>query len=124
MTYLYDALFHTDGRGKIALESIKDLHGHIDLNTVSNYYDLDTYKKLASHDANNINILHINFRTLPQNTDGIIVFLKTFNTTSDTLGVTLTWLNRINNHTIQLPGYHPLYLVRTNRAQGVTIFIL
>ena len=130
MNNLYDTLFnqrdppHTDDTHDIALEIINSLHGHTDLNNISNYYDLDGYNKLATHDTNKINILHINSRSLPKNIDNIIAFLATLSTTPDILAVTETWLTNINKQLHQLPGYHSYHLVRTNRAHGgVTIYI-
>ena len=130
MSNLYDTLFNhrdhplTEDTDDIALEIINNLHGHTDFSNVSNYFDIDKYNKLAFHDTNKINILHINSRSLPKNIDNIIAFLTTLSTTPDILAVTETWLSNNNKQLHQLPGYHSYHLVRTNRAHGgVTIYI-
>ena len=51
MSELYNTLFNNfnssnDDHDDITMEIINQLHGHNDLNCVSNYYDITTYNKL------------------------------------------------------------------------------
>ena len=128
MTHLYSTLFsdcghlHNDS-DDISMEIVNQLHGHSDLDSISNYYDINTYNKLFDPNTK-LNILHINSRSLPRNIDNIVAFLNSLITPPDILVVTETWLSDRNKDFFQLPGYHSYHLVRNVRAHGgVSIFI-
>ena len=128
MTELYTSLFNlhdnfNHNQEDIALDIINDLHGHTDINSISRYYDIHAYNNFIPHNVNQLNILHINSRSLPKNFDNINAFLNSLSVAPDILAITETWLNDSNKHLFQLPGYNSFHLVRTTRAHGgVTIF--
>ena len=128
MPHLYNTLFNDDDNSHhdqqdITMEIINQLHGHTNLNSISDYYDITTYNTLIDPNKK-FNVLHINSRSLPKNIDHIIAFLNTLVTPPDILAVTETWLSNINKDFFQLSGYHSYHLVRNTRAQGgVSVFI-
>lgn len=78
--------------------------------------------KIVPFNSNNLNILHINSRSLPKNIDNIIAFLNSLTTPSDFLVVTETWLNDTEKHLYQLSGHDSYHLVRNTSAQGKVSF--
>ena len=128
MPELYNTLFNltnnsNDDPKDIAMEIINQLHGHSDLDCISDYYDINDYNKLLNQNINNLNILHINSRSLPKNFDNITAFLNTLITPPDILAVTETWLTDINKEYFQLTGYHSYHLVRNRRPMEELVFL-
>lgn len=129
MADLYTTLFNlTDNANHnqedIALEIINANHGHTDVNNISQYYDIHAYNKLIPPNSSNLNILHINSRSLSKNIDNISAFLSSLSTPPDILVFTETWLNDSNKHLYQLLGYNSHHLVRTTRTQGgVSVYV-
>ena len=129
MTNLYKTLFDLNDKSNhnqedIALEIINDIHGHTDIDNISQYYDIHAYNKLIPVNSNKLNILHINSRSLPKNIDNITAFLNALSVSPDILAITETWLNDTNKHLYQITGYNSYHLVRTTRGQGgVSIYI-
>ena len=131
MPNLYDSLFcasehenhcnHED----ISMEIVNQLHGHMDFESVSNYYDLILYNKLLEeHETKKLNIIHFNSRSLPKNYDNILSFLNSLNTPPDILTFTETWLSDNNKHLYKFKGYHSYHIIRKSRRQGgVSIFV-
>lgn len=127
MSELYTTLFNTSNTSHenddITMEIINQLHGHSDLNRISNYYDINTYNKLHQN-TNNLSILHINSRSLPKNFDNITAFLNSLIPPPNILAITETWLSDLNKNYFQLSGYHTYHLVRHTRSRGgVSVFI-
>ena len=131
MSNLYNSLFadndpsnnYTD-TSDITMEVINQIHGHLDFDILSNYYDLTSYNKLFPVNDNKLNIVHMNSRSLPKNFDKITAFLSCLSTPPDILAFTETWLTDNNKHLYQLPGYHSYHLIRNTRTQGgVSVFI-
>lgn len=128
MPHLYNTLFSNNDSNNdphdITMEIINQIHGHSDLNCISNYYDLSSYNKLNNQTTNKLNILHMNSRSLPRNIDKITAFLSTLAIPPDILAITETWLTDTNKDFFDLPGYHAYHLVRNTRTQGgVTVFV-
>lgn len=128
MTHLYETLFnieeHLTNDDDIKLEIINQMHGHTDLNSISTYYDLISYNNLTRGDVNNINIFHMNSRSLTKNFDKITAFLNSLTTPPDIIAITETWLTNTNKHLYQLPGYLSSHLTRNIRPHGgVSVFI-
>ena len=130
MSNLYNTLYdnndnsHTNS-SDIGMEIINQLHGHLDFETVSSYYDIMTYNKLfESQQTSVLNVMHINSRSLPRNFDSIKSLLKTLHTQPDVLVFTETWLTHNNRDHYELLGYHSYHLVRNTRRQGgVSVFV-
>ena len=124
MTNLYSSLFNlSENQDDIALEIINDLHGHIDFDNISKYYDIHAFNKLIPQDSNKLNIMHINSRSLPKNIDNITAFLNSLAAAPDILAVTETWLNNNNKHLFHISGYNSYHLVRNTRTHGgITLF--
>ena len=128
MSNLFHTLFNdldTIQDNDFAMEMINEMHGHMDLNSLSRYYDLTTYNNLVSaHDSPQVTVLHINSRSLSKNIDNIQSLLKCLNSFPDIIAITETWLTNDNKHLHDLPGYHSYHLVRNTRAQGgVSIYV-
>ena len=129
MTHLYHTLFNdaeqNHSNTDISMEIINQTHGHLDFNSISKYYDINSYNTLIkSLNMTNLNIMHINSRSLSKNSDNISSFLKSLQTPPDILTITETWLNINNKHLYDFPGYHSYHLIRNTRPQGgVSIFV-
>ena len=84
MTHLYETLFPIDEQltndNDIKLEIINQMHGHTDFDNISPYYDLTSYNSLSTGHDKNINILHMNSRSLTKNFDKITAFLNSLTT--------------------------------------------
>ena len=100
-------------------------HGHLDINEISKYYDLATFKTLtSSYTTSNLKLLHLNARSLPRNFEHITSFLKYLTNSPDIIAITETWLTNFNKDLFQLEGYHAYHLVRhTNPHGGVSLFV-
>ena len=109
--HLYETLFNDDeddhdNSNDISMEIINQLHGHMDFQLVSKYYDLLTYNRLFyTAQSQNINIIHLNSRSLPKNFDNIQSFIKSLHTQPDISTITETWLTDNDKHLYQLTGY-------------------
>ena len=128
MDNLYNTLFNSDeheaSNDDIAMDIIHLLHGHADLNCLSQYYDLTAYNKLLTENQTSINILHMNARSMSKNADKIYSFLNSLTTPPDVLAITETWLNDTNKSLFKLSGYISYHLLRNTRAHGgVAIYI-
>ena len=129
MSHLYGTLYDNDqshnDTDNITMEIVNQLHGHLDFQTISNYYDLFTYNNLCkSHHTHNLNIIHVNSRSLPKNSDNINSLIKSLHIQPDILVITETWLTDNNKQLYELTGYHSYHIVRNTRRQGgVSIFI-
>ena len=100
MTHLYETLFHTEEQltnDDITLEIINHIHGHTDFSNISKYLDLAAYNSLTTEDKSNINIIHMNSRSLIKNYDKITAFLNSLSTPPDIIAITETWLTNTNN---------------------------
>ena len=64
MPELYNTLFNLTNSSRqdpndLTMELINQLHGHSDLNCISDYYDINTFNELFRQNTNNsITILH------------------------------------------------------------------
>lgn len=121
----YDDEHRHANSNNISMEIINQLHGHMDFESISNYYDLVTYNDLIkTQQTHNFNIMHINSRSLTKNFDNMQLLLRSLHIQPDILAVTESWLTGNNKHLHQLTGYHSYHLTRNTRKQGgVSIFV-
>ena len=129
MSNLFHTLFNDIddiySENDVTMEIINQMHGHMDFNSLSKYYDISTYNDLISTPGSTkLTIFHINSRSLSKNIDNIQSFLKYLNSSPDIIPVTETWLTENNKHLHEFPGYHSYHLIRNTRAQGsVTVYV-
>ena len=127
MTNLFQTLYNIDSHDTddVSQEILNDAHGHLDINEISKYYDLETFKTLtSSYTTPNLKLLHLNARSLPRNFEHITSFLKYLTNSPDIIAITETWLTKFNKDLFQLEGYHAYHLVRhTNPHGGVSLFV-
>ena len=103
---------------------INQLHGHANLDVLSDYFDLFALNKLLSENKNDLNIMHMNSRSLPKNFDIITALLNSFHRSPHILAVTESWLNTNNKHLYPLTGYQSYHLTRNIRPHGgVSVFV-
>ena len=52
MTNLYDSLFEDNDRvnDDFTMDIVNELHGHVDFNCISKYYDIQNYNSLLAHE--------------------------------------------------------------------------
>ncbi len=126
-THLYNTLFNIPDPADttdISMDIINQMHGHLDFTQLSKYYDIASYNNLLKDSSNNLNIMHMNARSIPKNFDQITAFLNCLNTFPHVLAITETWLTDNNKLFHQLDGYHSYHLTRDQRAQGgVSIYL-
>ena len=92
------------------MEIINQLHGHMDFESVSKYYDILSYNKLIGFlQSEKLNIIHLNSRSLQKNSDNIQALLKSLHIQPDiwlslipgSQTIINTWMNlQDTNHTI------------------------
>lgn len=77
----------------IAVEIINEMYGHSDLHTFSKYYDLSSFNNIITpQDVSHLNIIHMNSRSLPKNSDNIQSFLNCLDNPLDIIVFSETWL--------------------------------
>ena len=93
MPHLFETVYDDNGQNHtnlydISMDIINQLHGHIDLELISKYYDLHSYNELL-HKTNpqNLNIIHVNSRSLPKNSDNIQSLLNSMQINADILAI-------------------------------------
>ena len=64
---LYDSLFPNDASSSdFGLNIIEDIHGHLNFEEMSKYYDVTSYDEIPQNDSKYLRILHLNARGLTQ----------------------------------------------------------
>lgn len=95
MQNLYDSLYD-DGdvfSTNLCKSVMEKISGQRDPNTLSNYFNFEGYISAnESLGGKNVNIIHINIRSLRKNFDLLQSFLKCLPKPLDTVAITETWL--------------------------------
>ena len=109
----------------IGFDIIRTIYGHTDLNSVSNYYNIENYNLYTKALAKDyLNILHINIRSLQKFFDNLISFIKCFPKPPDIIAVSETWLKESTHHLYQLDGYVAHHVYRTTKEHGGVCFFI
>ena len=105
-------------------EILNDMHGHLDLDQLSKYHDLKSYKDLCSECTNHLKIIHINARDLPSKIDQLTALLSSLHRPPDVLCISETWLEISETEFCNIPGFYAYHVVRKQRSHGgVSIFV-
>ena len=124
---LFDDIAHENlsDASDIGFDIIRTIHGHTDLSSVSNYYNIENYNVHAdSLPKGYLNVLHINIRSLHKNFDNLISFVKCLPKPPDIIAISETWLKESTQHLYQLDGYEAHHIYRTTREHGGISFFI
>ena len=122
--HLYQSLFgDASSEYDASKDIIKHIHGHLDFNEISKYYDVDSYSKLGK--LNDLHIIHMNTQGLTDSKlQSIIALNKTLKHSLDVICLTETWFTHNNARLHVIPGYNAYHITRDQRAHGgVSVYI-
>ena len=126
MQNLLDSLIddQDDSGNDFYLEILNDTHGHFDLNEISKYHDMTSYDNLSSNPANQLNLLHINARSLPDKSNQISAMLSSLKRSPDILCFSESWLQESSHESCNFSGFKGYHVYRKQRCHGgVSIFV-
>ena len=76
MNSLYEQLIEQDQNEEdVGLQILNEIFGHVDINEICKYHDLESFGKLYKNQNNHFKILHINACCISNKFDNIKVML-------------------------------------------------
>ena len=72
----------------------------------SNYHNTNKFNSMFQPNSLNLNIIHINIRSINQNGNNLVVFLSNLNVTFDIICISETWLAKGSVLVDLLPNYN------------------
>lgn len=108
------------------LNHFSELYPSFHHNLLNQYYDTAKFNEKFQHDNGvNLNIIHLNIRSLNANGDCFSSFLSTLEIKFDIICLTETWLHADNFIDNFFPGYAGFHLTResSRRGGGVAVYV-
>ena len=122
--HLYQSLFgDSTSDFDAGKDIIKHIHGHLDYNEISKYYDVNSYSSLGS--TGYLRIVHMNAQGLTKSKiQSIIALNETLKYIPDILCFTETWFTPLDSQLHEIQGYSSYHIIRDQRAHGgVSIYV-
>ena len=122
---LYNSLFTDGDEFDVGLSTIELMYDHLNLESMSRYYDIEQYNKSFSGNHDKVlSIIHLNIRSLVKNGDEMSAFFSTFKKQPDIIAISESFLNSNTIDSLNLPNYQGFHSIRClGKRGGASIFI-